>query len=448
MNAVTALNTRPSSNDTRDGRLHVLQVIGNAIVGGMESWVERLIARLPRERFRFTALCPFESPYTDRLRALDIDVFIAPMPDDPPWSTVQMAHAIVAHNGVDLLHAHLPKAHLLAGIAGGLAGKPVLATVHGRQLTTLDLEAQRACGSHVSVVCQQSYYHALGVGVPASHLSCETNGVDTTVFKPLTPGGAGLRAALGLVDDTPLVGFVGRLSPEKGPEVFVRATLLLRNKCPDAHCVVIGEGPMEAELRELIEQFGLTDRLHLLGMRQDMPAVYNELDLLVSSSHSEAMPLAVMEAMACGVPAVAARVGGVPDIVEHGQSGWLVAPGDFDDIANRCAWLLGEAALRRRMGAHARQRAVLRFELGASVERVGDLMWRLGRKPAPATARGRMAQIVSQSPQEAREGAATLVPALPQELPKALPPPVARVAAAAKPASPGALGRNGTLRPG
>ncbi len=374
LSSPSSLNTPPSTE-----RIHVLQVIGNAIVGGMETWVERLIARLPSERFAFTALCPFESPFTDRLRALDTEVLIAPMPDDPPWSTIQMATALVNSGGIDLLHAHLPKAHLLAGLVGSLTGKPVLATVHGRQLTTLDLEVHRAAGSHLSVVCKQSYFHALGLGVNAGYLSCETNGVDTDVFQPRPAGAAGLRASFGLMPDTPLVGYVGRLSHEKGPEVFIRAAMLLRSRLPQAHAVLVGEGPMEGELRELVQRFGLEEHVHFAGMRQDMPAVYNELDLLVSSSHSEAMPLAMMEAMASGLAVVATRVGGVPDIVEHGQSGWLVAPGDFEDIAGRSAWLIEDGTTRRRMGERARQRAVERLELDDSVARVAQLLSRLVR---------------------------------------------------------------------
>lgn len=386
------MNPTLASAANAGSRIHVLQVIGNAIVGGMESWVERLIERLPRDRFEFTALCPFESPYTDRLRALDVEVLVAPMPDDPPWTTMQTATALVATGGIDLLHAHLPKAHLLAGIVGKLTGKPVLTTIHGRQLTTLDLEVHRATGSHLSVVCKQTYFHALGLGVSAGHLSCDTNGVDTQIFQPQPRPAAGIRSELGLPEDTPLVGFVGRLSPEKGPEVFVRAAMLLRTRRPEAHAVLVGEGPMEDELRDLAQRLGAADRLHFLGLRGDMPSVYSQLDLLALCSHSEAMPLALMEAMSCGVAAVATRVGGVPEIVEHGQTGWLVAPGDFDDIAAKCDWLLGDTATRLRMGERARVRAVERLDLTASVERVGALLTRLSR-PRGGEAQRRVPQV-------------------------------------------------------
>lgn len=366
-----------------DRRVRVLQVLGNAIVGGMESWVLRLVQGLPAAYFEFTALCPFESPVTAQLRACGVDVEVAPMPEHLPWTTLQTACALVAERRIELLHAHLPQAHLLAGLAGTLTQRPVLTTIHARQLTTLDLEVHRLARSHVSVVARQSYFHALGLGVEPALLSFEPNGVDTARFRPRERAdGEPLRARLGLGPDVPLAGFVGRLSTEKAPDVFVRAALMLKTICPNAHAVLIGEGPMHAELVALIQRCGLEGQVHLAGVCHDMPALYGELDLIVSCSHTEAMPLVLLEAMACGLPAVATRVGGVPDIVEQGSSGWLVAPGDADDIAQCCARLLQNAAQHRCMSERARERAVQRLDLTPSVARVGELLQRLARPPS------------------------------------------------------------------
>lgn len=200
-------------------RTHVLQVVGSAIVGGMQSRVERLVEQLPREQFAFTALCPFESPVTDRLRTLEAEVHIAPMPDDPPRAPIRMATAMLAAGGIDLLHAHLPKAHPLAALVGKFSTRPVLAIVHGRQLTTLDLEIHRATGSHLGVVCRQSFFQAVGMGVSSGLLGCDTNGVDTRVFKPQSGRSVGLREQLGLAHgcgdggEVPLIGFVGLQAP-------------------------------------------------------------------------------------------------------------------------------------------------------------------------------------------------------------------------------------------
>lgn len=392
----------PCSTTRRPGRIHVLEVVGNAIVGGMETYVERLVENLPPERFAITALCPFESPFTERLRARDIEVFVTPMSDDPPWASIQMACAMIKAGGIDLLHAHLPNAHVLAGIAGRLTGKPVLATLHGHRVGLLDLEVHRHSGTHLSVVCRQSYFHALGLGISAGQLSCNPNGVDTEAFKPRPRPADGLRAALGIPATASVVGFLGRLSPEKGPEVFLRAALLASARLADTHFVFVGEGPLAATVRETIARVHLQDRVHLAGLRHDVAAVLNDIDVLVSSSHSEAMPLAVMEAMASGLPVVATRVGGLPDMVEQGQSGWLVAPEDYEAIADRVHQILSTPGELARMGAAARQRAVEKMALADSVERVAALMSRL----VPARTTQREISAVVSEPTRRRPAAA------------------------------------------
>lgn len=371
------MQQEPFSSACAPGRIHVLEILGNAIVGGMETYVERLVQNLPASQFAVTVLCPFESSFTERLRAHDIEVLITPMPDDPPWSSIQMTCAMVKAGGIDLLHAHLPNAHVLAGIVGRLTGKPVLATLHGHRVGVLDLEVHRSAGTHLSVVCRQSYFHALGLGVSAGQLSCNPNGVDTDAFKPRSRPPHGLRASLGIPASAHVVGFLGRLSPEKGPDVFLRAALLAQARLAHTHFVFVGDGPLAPALRETIAGFKLERRVHLAGLRRDVASVLNDMDILVSSSHSEAMPLAVMEAMASGLPVVATRVGGLPDMIDQGESGWLVAPNDFEEIATRVHQILATPGELARMGAAARRRAVDKMTLSDTVDRMAALMTRL-----------------------------------------------------------------------
>ena len=390
--SVSAVVAPPVAREPRPGPVRVLQVVGNAIVGGMESCVLRLVERLPRECFETTVLCPFESLFTEALRERGLEVLITPMPEELSWPSLQMTCALVEAHGIDVLHAHMPNAHLLAGLAARLTGRPVLTTIHARQLATQDVEVQRLVGSHVSVVCRHTSPPGRGLGIAARRLPRTPSGVDPPRAAPRGDGGAraGLRAAFGIAEDRPLVGFVGRLSPEKGPEVFLRAVLLLHGLLPGAHFVIVGDGPLREELQRFVERFALAERTHFAGTRGDMPAVYRELDAVVSSSHSEAMPLALMEAMASGVPVVATRVGGVPDLVDQGRTGWLVGPRDFEGLADRVAHTLRTPGQRERMGAAARERAVSRFELADSVARTGRLLAELAapavRTPAALSA--------------------------------------------------------------
>lgn len=368
-----------ASLQSASSRIHVLEVVGNAITGGMETSVARLIERLPAQRFGVSALCPFESPYTDELRALGAEVTITPLFDDPSWSSIQIACALIKANSVDVIHAHLPNAHLLAGLAGRLCGKPVLATIHGRQLSSLDLEVHRTSGTHIHVVCRQSYFQALGVGVHASQLHCIPHGVDTDVFTPRRDTSGPLRRRFGIPEAARVVGFVGRLSPEKGPEVFLRAALAVREASPGTRFIVVGDGPMRPQLQAFIEQFGLGSTVHLAGMQHAMPAVMSELDMLILSSHSEAMPLVVMEAMASGLPVIASRVGGIPDLLQHGVTGWLAQDGDYEGLASRVLDLVRDPELLAATGAQARRRAVERMSLDVTIDGISRLLTRLAQ---------------------------------------------------------------------
>lgn len=363
--------------------LHVLEVLGNAIVGGMEVWVERFVDRLPKDRFRITMVCPFEGPLADRLRSRGLSVHVIPMPDQMLWLSVNQTRLLVNQLGIDILHAHLPNAHLLAGLAGRLCGRPVLTTIHGRELAPLDIEVHHAVSSHLSTVCWHSYSLAASLGLEMHHLSCEPNGVDPEAFQPRCKQGT-LHRALHLREDAPLIGFVGRLSPEKGPEVLVQAAQTLHHTHPQAHVVFIGEGPMQSELVQRVAQAGLTDNVHFCGVHADMPQLYNELEVLVSCSFSEALPLAVLEAMASSLPVVATAVGGVPDLVTHGLTGSLVEPGNATGIAGHLAHLLDNPITARAMGQHGRARILACWNLDESVARVAQLLTRLARPRKPA----------------------------------------------------------------
>jgi glycosyltransferase involved in cell wall biosynthesis len=227
--------------------------------------------------------------------------------------------------------------------------------------------------------------------------------VDTEVFKPAQGGDADLRRHFGMADGAPLIGFVGRLSIEKGPEVFLRSVLLMRGAMPSARFVVVGDGPMRHQLVQFIERFGLADCTYLAGLREDMPAVYRQLDAVVSTSNTEGLPLALMEAMASGLPIIATRVGGVPDLVEQGSTGWLVGPRDFEAVASQVTRLFEVPGVAQQMGRQARMRALERFSIGDSVERTADLLERLaatasGMGQAPRSSIGALVTGTSRKP--------------------------------------------------
>ena len=387
---------KPRAWGEHAGLLHVFEILGNAISGGMETSVVRLVREWPRDRFRVSALCPFESHITQALRDAGADVLIAPVRDDPPWGTVQLAASYAQDENVDVVHAHLANAHVLAALVSGLTDRPTLATIHGRAVPMLDLEAHRSSERmHMSVVCRAAYRHARAIGVAREHLHFVPNGVPV-VQAPLA-GGA-LAASLGVAADAPLVGFVGRLSPEKAPDVFVRMAAQLADRQSRPAFVVVGDGPMRERAIDCARSLGIRERIHFVGERHDVPALLPSLAALVVPSHAEGMPLALMEAMAAGVPVVATSVGGIPELVRHDETGLLVDDGDVSGFAAAVDRLLDDRAWASGLGARAREWALAHWPQHESAMRMGGLLTRIaagGRAPpsphAGSAARMRLA---------------------------------------------------------
>ena len=367
-------------SDNND-RIHVLEVLGNAIVGGMENYVRNLIDRLPEDQFRVTCLCPYESEVTAAIRQMGCDVFVTFMAEDPVWRSIQSTVALIRQQRIDIIHAHMPKAHVLAGIAGSLTQTAVVATVHGMEITAEELGISRATGSHLVVVCQAARSQALALGVPVESVSLIPNGIDLKRFIP-DPGNQAFRSSLAVPPDAPLAGFVGRLGWEKGPDQFVHAAKVVHDQRPDVHFVLVGEGHMDGELASLIRELDLGGCVHLAGLRNDTWNVYPALDVLVQTSRVEGMPLVLLEAMACGCPVVAMGVGGVLELIEVGTTGLLSAPGDWAGIGHALLKLLASPSQMEQMGPAARRRAETLFDLERSARMTGELFCRLaGTRP-------------------------------------------------------------------
>jgi len=186
----------------------------------------------------------------------------------------------------------------------------------------------------------------------------------------------------------PKVGVVARLVPEKGVDVFLHAVARVVRAVPQARFVVVGDGPVGDRLRQLAVDLGLAGAVAFAGFRPDAPQVIAGLDLLVVPSRTDGSPLVVGEAMHAGVPVVASRVGGLPDLVEHGRTGLLVPPASVDDLARALVTLLLQPERLRALGACAR-RAALRQTHAGMVDRMEDLYRQVLRGRAVAGPTGR-----------------------------------------------------------
>lgn len=208
---------------------------------------------------------------------------------------------------------------------------------------------------------------------PASKVRVIPNGVDTGRFVP-APHSNAIRQELGVESNTPLVGILAALRPEKNHELFLAAADRVRKAAPGTHFVVIGEGPERAKIERIAIELGLLDVhspeksvLHLLGNRDDVPAVLAALNVLTLTSHNEANPVSILEAMSCGVPVVATDVGSISESVVPNETGYLVEPGDAEGLASRVAELVNEPLHALALGEAGRDRVIERSSLEVMV---------------------------------------------------------------------------------
>jgi glycosyltransferase involved in cell wall biosynthesis len=363
-----------------DDRVNVLEIIGNSGMGGMENYIKDFIANLPTNQFRVTCICPFESPFTDTLRQLGVeDVYITPIEDDPHWRSIQLAVEVIRLHDIDVLHAHMPKAHALAGLAGCLTNRPTVATIHGMNVTSHELGITRAVGSHVITNCQEAYIQALAMGISADRANLVRNGVDIDVFVPNASGKA-FRDHLGLPDGTPVVGFVSRLEKEKGPDLFLRAAELIHHQRPDVHFVIVGEGFMHNELEKMAQQMQLDKNVHFAGWWNNTPDIYPAFDVLAHTSRSDGTSLVLLEAMACGCPAVGLGVGGVREIIEIERTGFVSGDGDWQGVADRILQLLNKPELLKSMKEAARTRIEQHFNVAINTKLTANVLRQVAKR--------------------------------------------------------------------
>nr|WP_281720363.1 glycosyltransferase [Nitrosomonas nitrosa] len=277
-----------------------------------------------------------------------------------------------------IIHCHLPLAGVVGRVAGLLTGVPVIYTEHNliehyhpltRALSQATWKMQRQVIA-VSQEVRASIQRNMWSSVPAEVIQ---NAVSFARLQYSIEARVAIRRELGIPEEGPVVGTVAVFRPAKRLDIWLDIAQRLLRPVPDCHFIMVGWGPLEYEVRSARERLGLERRLHLVGPQSDVARYLSAMDLFMLTSDFEGLPVALLEAMAMRLPVVATRVGGVPEVVEHGFSGWTVERGDAEAILTRVQELLADPARLRQFGSRGRQIAEERFSIAryiADIERV------------------------------------------------------------------------------
>lgn len=218
-------------------------------------------------------------------------------------------------------------------------------------------------------------------GISPVAIAVIPNCVDSAFYCPGAPA-PDVKRQLGLPVDRPIAGVVGRCSPEKGGDIFIRAMAMLRHSRVDIHGVLAGDGPARPALENLATELGVNDRVTFAGRvaQERMPDTIRCFDIGVVPSHQECCSVAILEQMACGIPVVATNTGGNAELVDHGGTGTIVPPGDPSALAGAIRRLLQSPGDRRRYGQAARRRIEAHFTIRAVTDQYVSLYKSLNRR--------------------------------------------------------------------
>jgi sugar transferase (PEP-CTERM/EpsH1 system associated) len=358
----------------------VVHAIHSLATGGLENGVVNLVNN-PGSEFRHVIVClTTTGALHERVRP-DVEVFsLGKRAGQDPAALVRLVRLLrrirpaVVHSRNWAAFDAVPAARL-AGVRVVVHGE------HGREAADPDgRDAWRKrirrllhplVSQFVTVSHDLERWLLEVVGLPARKVVTIQNGVDLTRFGHRRRRES--RETLALPADALVVGTVGRLDPVKAQAALIRAFAALRPAHPDAWLVLAGDGPCRDELMDAVKRLGVLGRTRLLGDRSDVPLILSALDLFILPSIAEGLSNTVLEAMASGLPVVATRVGGNPELIEDGTNGRLIPRQDDDALVAAMAAYLDDPHLRALHGKASRQRAVDHF----SLDRMTDAYVRL-----------------------------------------------------------------------
>ena len=340
--------------------------------GGAERVISNLATSLDPKRFR-PVLCLFRHGWIqERAESKGVCTYVIPTQGMMDWRWVLQFKQLLQREQVDLIHAHEFDANVQGTFVAAMLGIPIVVTIHGKNYYHEKFRRRLAyrwvSRSATMVVVSKNLKQFIveQVGVPPDRITVLYNGVDRLPHCE-TWEVEECRKEIGIPQDHQVVGIVGNLYPVKGHRYLIEGIPSILKSCPNTSFVFAGRGKLESELREQVRRLGLDSRVHFIGLRQDIPRILAMLDVFVLPSLSEGLSMAILEAMMVGKPVVATHVGGNPELISDGDTGYLVPPCDSSALASRLIKLLTDKQQAIQFSEKGKLRAESLFSLGTMV---------------------------------------------------------------------------------
>lgn len=377
---------------TRRIRIAHLQLL--PLLSGVQKVTLDELTRIDRGRFEPFVICKEPGPFTEALGKAGIPCHFVPdlvRNISPAHDLRALRHLarLFREQRFDIVHTHSSKTGILGRLAGRMAGVPVVMhTVHGyafpaarsafetRFYLAIEWIGMRVTDALVLLKQDDLNLAFQRLQAPPRKLHLIPNGVDVHRYAPLgEEARTRLRQeALGLGEHEVAIVMVGRLWRQKNPECLVRAAIrLLKDGHNTARFYLIGDGELRESLEKLVREHGLEHAICFLGWRDDVDKLLGAMDVFVLPSRWEGMPLAILEAMASGLPVVVSDIPGNRDLVSGGEDGFTFADDDDADLADKLAPLVADGYLRHRLGTAGREKVIQSYNLEDRMKRMVQL---------------------------------------------------------------------------
>ena len=291
-----------------------------------------------------------------------------PFAGDLDLASIQRLRELIRQTRPDLLHIHSRRGDWLCALAGWLERVPM---VYSRRVDNppnwLERHGKFPLFQRVITISAGIQAVLLEAGLDPAQIVCIPSAVDTHRYRPEGADRVRFRAEFGLREQALVVGMVAQLIPRKGHQVLFAALPEVLAHYPDVTVLLFGQGPLADSLAATINRNGWQERVRLAGFRPDMERLMPCLDVLVHPAAMEGLGVSLLEAASAGVPVIASRVGGIPEVVIPGLTGELIAPGDSQTLREHLLRFVGDPALRHACGSAGRTRVVECFSIDRMV---------------------------------------------------------------------------------
>ncbi|KXG44528.1 glycosyltransferase family 4 protein [Tepidibacillus decaturensis] len=351
--------------------MKIMQVIGGGEKGGSRNHIITLSKELLKKGIQVEIVCFIDDVVAESARAHSIPVTIFPMKHILDLRAIQQLHKYIKKKKPHIVHTHGVRANFIGRLATRMTGIPVLTTIHSsiyhdyahplKKLFYHRIEKLTRSFTKKFIAVAGSLKKELEQdGICPEKIKVVYNGLSPD-FPIGTKPEPFLRKELGLKEDIPILMTIGRLERVKNQTMLLRVFAVLKQNGIPFHGVIVGDGPLHAELKEMAHSLNIEQQVSFLGFRKDIYPLLSEADLFLLTSNMEGLPITLLESMASHTPVVVTDVGGMSEVIQLARNGFYVPSGDIEQFAARIQEILVQPELKQKLAVNGYQTLLKHF---------------------------------------------------------------------------------------